>query len=98
MIRRVGSISRDELPSELVIGNIVRRVLFVIRDEYARGAKKRALNLSTDQLDEMEVQHQRNLVSLLDDEREEDFSNTFGSKKKKKKEKKNIKKKKIKKI
>eukprot|EP01080_Neovahlkampfia_damariscottae_P009332 gene9332-1419_t len=78
LIRRVGSLSKDELPSELVIGNIVRRVLFVIRDEYARIAKKKALNLSSDAIDEMEVQHQRNLVSLLDDEREENFSNTFG--------------------
>jgi hypothetical protein len=79
MIRKVGILSRSELPSELVIGNIVRRVLFVIRDEHARYMKTVTTNMSSDAIDEMEVQHQRNLGSIFEDEIEENFSDLFGS-------------------
>ena len=35
LVRKAGGICSAQLPTEMVIGNIIRRVLFIIRDEYA---------------------------------------------------------------
>jgi len=123
LIRKAGRICSRQLPTEMVIGNIIRRVLFIIRDDYARHNREKRLKSKREHLlknndnnnsvtssvspgnsignlaspmsassssggvvswqqrfqdpfeEEMdEVQHQPNLVSLLEKEIEEDFS------------------------
>jgi translation initiation factor eIF-2B subunit beta len=63
---------QDELPQIIIVGNIVRRVLFIIRDQYARNKKA-----EKNKFNEEEIKHQLNLVTLLDGEIVEDFINPF---------------------
>lgn len=68
VIRKVGIMCTRALPTEMVIGNIVRRVLYIIRDEYKRYVYSRQQNL-----DESKILHQPNLTSLLEGGEEIDF-------------------------
>lgn len=76
-IRKFGQVCTKQLPTEMVIGNMTRRVLFFIRDEYARESARITKKLSRENLDELEVSHQPNLISLLEVEQSEDFSIQF---------------------
>lgn len=76
-IRKFGQVCTNQLPTEMVVGNITRRVLFFVRDEYVRESTRITKKLSRENLDELEVSHQPNLISLLEVENTEDFSLPF---------------------
>ena len=69
-IRWIGYLCSEQLPTELVIGNTVRRVLFFIRDEYKRYQKSKKTKEKIHQLSE--VSHHVNLSNLLDFGEEKD--------------------------
>jgi translation initiation factor eIF-2B subunit beta len=64
--RLVATKLKRQQPTMLVISNIVRRVLYVIRDEYVRNAHKVQTTV--------EAVHQPNLANLLEAKAEVDFT------------------------
>jgi translation initiation factor eIF-2B subunit beta len=59
---------QESLPSFVVIGNMVRRVLFIIRDQYARNKKSNKY---------IEDDYQPNLMNVLKKEKDDNFINPF---------------------
>lgn len=76
-IRSFGLRCTKQIPTEMVVVNIIRRVLYLIRDEYAREKAVVSKNLSRSNIEDMEFSHQPDLISLLEVEQTEDFSMKF---------------------
>jgi translation initiation factor eIF-2B subunit beta len=74
-IREFGRRVSKELETEMVISNIIRRILFVIRDELKRETLRAKKQVKS--LDDLEFSHQPDLMSVLDVEQSEDFNMDF---------------------
>lgn len=70
VVREVGRTLTTERPVELTMGNVVRRVMFIIRHELAASLKKTAGNNSQEET----IDLSRSLHKLLDNEDEFDYS------------------------
>lgn len=80
IIREVGKKLMETAPSETVVGNITRRVLKIVRDEYARGGNNNVHSEQQQQQPQPDSDLQESLQKILTaDEAELDYTKTIPS-------------------